>query len=366
MSRPWYIDFFHSRIRRSTLGVAKQVILPEPQRPSGPAVFWELRTIIDSLGFTGSHWSLHKWWRSFEEAHVGPALERAGLDITDVRISLKAAQGRAKEKNELPPAPGFYMQEYVASTEGMVVLLCRWATTGREERRASAHAVLYDIIAFTIAGKALDYMGDLVMPAGRADHCCRRPSQHPDFPCQHCADVVKKLGSHKDYVSANGAWQYQALLLVTLWSSTAACHLIDMWFVKVLHVVCHALNMSILSGEVGQPTPERLPQPRGAVKRRRLDPELRSSFKAAVSEKRVRNAQWHARGGGLDLCTRTAGALSEGLAADYYWSSFKLLSGCDQLSVCLDASSVGGEDTCILAAWSWQAARGCWLVPQVA
>ena len=35
MSRPWYIDFFHSRIRRGTLGVARQLVLPEPQRPSG-------------------------------------------------------------------------------------------------------------------------------------------------------------------------------------------------------------------------------------------------------------------------------------------------------------------------------------------
>ena len=125
MPRPGYIDFFHSRIRRSILGVAKQPTLPEPQRLSGPAVFWEPRTIIDSLGFTGSLRSLHKWWGSFEEVHVGLALERAGLDITDVRVPLETAQSRAKEKKEPPPAVGFYMQEYVAFTEGIVVLLCR-------------------------------------------------------------------------------------------------------------------------------------------------------------------------------------------------------------------------------------------------
>ena len=154
--------------------------------------------------------------------------------------------------------------------------------------------------------------------------------------------------------------------LITLWSSTAACHAMGSWFARVLHTVSHALNIAILSGEVGQPTPERLPQPMGARKRRRLDPELRNSFKAAVAEKRARNAQWHARGGGLELPSRTAGSLGETLAADYYWSSFKLLTGCDQLSVCLDASSVGGEDTMVLAAWSWQAGKGCWLVPQAA
>jgi hypothetical protein len=366
MSRPWYIDFFRSRTRRSTLGVAKQIILPEPQRPSGPSVFWELRTIIAALGFAGSNWKLHRWWRSTEEAHVGPALERAGLDTTDVRVSLKCAQARAKEENEQPPDAGFFMQEYVASTEGMVVLLCRWAATGAQERRASAHAVLYDIIAYTIADKAADHVEGLGVPAGNGSHCCSRPSQHPSYPCQHCADVAKKLGNPADYVTANSQWQYQALLLITLWSSTAACHAMGSWFARVLHTASHALNIAILSGEVGQPTPERLPQPMGARKRRRLDPELRNSFKAAVAEKRARNAQWHARGGSLDLPSRTAGSLGETLAADYYWSSFKLLTGCDQLSVCLDASSVGGEDTMVLAAWSWQAGKGCWLVPQAA
>lgn len=291
--RPWYISFGGNPARRSSLLAQKLYIFEESSRDEGPSVFWEIRTIVGALEFSGKTFELGRWWSRAERAASLPGLLTSGLKSEDVRPSLKAYMasnnaaddGESSEdaaasgsgaiasqwQQEVPPR--FLTREYMMSSAAMLVLRCRWSASGPLPRRKRASAILHDVFAVVMGSDAADYRTALGLPERALQLECSRPSKERNA-CRHCADIELSVGDVTLVASATAQWQCQTSLLQELFQTRSRCALIDEWWMHLIPLLAGLFDELISTGQVGQPTPELLPQPRGALKRRRLELSL--------------------------------------------------------------------------------------------
>ena len=278
---------------------------------------------------------------------------------------MKSASATAAEVGIPVPAESAHLQAYTASTHAVVVLLCRWSLTGNKDRRVHARGMLHDIVSMVLWQDAHASAELLQMPHRPEGAPCTRPSGDTRYTCRHCAEIFMQVGRASGFDTAASQWHFQTTLLITLWAAIGTCCIIDIWFSRALHAICNAMYLAIASASVGQDTPEHIPQPGGASERLRLDPGLRRlACKTGVAKGRFRSAPGMARAGNIDVPPATARNMSAAFAADYYWTSFKVMQNWNQISLALDGSTVSGEDTVTFAAWQWEEQKCVWLVPQ--
>lgn len=363
----WYLDFRTWRIRRSPLEGAKLVLRVADSQRDLPGVWWELRSFARALGFTGRTWQLCAWWRRYEEKQVQELFEQVGIGAGEVRLSKRALEHRRADAAPDDVAAGGD-QEMTVTTRALLLLLGRWATSsaGVLAKKANATAMLHDVISFVAALSAAQYRAQLEVPAAAIGHECSRAATIAGEPCRHCGDIYKQVGHPSHFAVAATQWSAQVDLVIGLMRMQSQCVACQIWLKVVVNVISTNLDAILLGHQVGQATPEGIPQPRGLKRALRIDPEIRRvACRTAVAEGRFRNPQAMSRSGAIDLPESTAGKLNLGYAADYHWSCFAALRTQRFVHISLDATTVGGEETMAIAFWAAASGKAGWLIPQV-
>lgn len=363
-----YLDFEKWRVRRSSLTTVKMHEYSEPFRVGGPTLFVEFRTFARGLGYTGGKWTLHRWWRRSEESAVMQMLESIGLDSLDVRRSSKSEQARAHGEAATPSEVASPPLEFEASFEALIVMLCRWASTGLHEKRANAEAMLFDLVSFVMGLEIADIKGMMDPPSAREAPACEAEACGGPAPaqCRHCARVISIVGVPSHLAVAAGLWQVAVSLLIELARQQAACPRLHMWYSKVVRAIGSALADKVIGGDVGCEDPSGLRVPRGRKRALRIDPEVRKvAVVDVVSQKRARNSSWAARSGIVPVSPSTARKMPLSYMADYFWTSYRITHKLVQVYISMDASGFAGEDTMCLAWWAHGKGIGGWLLPQV-
>jgi len=334
----------------------KVYVFSEATQPGGPLVLWELRGMIEMWGFP-KQFEFHHWWRRQQPVRQSLLLALR-LDRMDCRPSMKALDAG---KTGIPQV--FWpwcVTEWIVSTKLMLGLLLHYQLAFRKvAQRDGVKSCLKLILHRALADTAANL--DATPPTGNEVSACRRPGP-PDEACSHCEGARKRFMSF-GMLRHLRLWE----LMCSLWAIAVetGCPFAQGWLDKLLLNVASKLDNAAMSA--GWPTsPEGASLPRGQKRHRRLDPvavEV-ACMAAAGPNKRFRSASRMIQSGAMDLGLGTGSAHEEVFMAAYFEKTFSVFSGVRHLSIALDGTTLGGEDTMKLVVWSPCTSTAAWLPPQ--
>lgn len=261
-SEPWCVDFRHWRIRRSGLEAVQLHLCRGDEDHGEVTVWWELRQFAGALGFAGQSWRLCVWWRKYEDGPSLSLLEAAGFGPSHIRPSRKSAQARAVQQDG-EGGPEDPSQEMMVTTQCLLLLLARWANFGPATKRANATAMVHDDVSYVAALRSPGIRRHLGVPRAALRIECSRPPAAALEPCRHCADIEKQVGRLAELAVASAQWQAQTNLLITLVKMQSQCAQVQVWLRSVAKQVALSIDAALSTKDIGQNSPEGLPQPRG-------------------------------------------------------------------------------------------------------
>lgn len=354
-----YLDCRGDPCKLSQLTYEKVYIFTASMAHS-PQVFWELRLVAGPMNHDKKDFALNVWWRG-QKVVFKRFCDEFELDPLEVRPSLKSA-ALSKAAVDLRAC----VDEYIISTSAMLIMLLHWTLYFKTKvGRTSAHNILLDLLRNCLASSVTEedfwqacqldeHVHDLDDPV-----CEDAPSPESDTCC-HVA-VMKGMFDELNLEHTESVVH----MLLELFAVRSKCQRVWQWLVRCLAAVGRHTDQMFLAPDTGKNTPEDLPMPKGDKRHRRLDPELKKMTTEAIAAKRFRSGAAMARSGDCQLSVTTAKDMEFSTMADYLWSTAALATGTKQVAIALDASRLGGEDTCFFAAFFHRLNISAWLAPQV-
>lgn len=314
-------------------------IFEQASRGSGPTVFHVLRDYVVTLGYTGDFY-LNQWLketRTKREEFVG----FFGLHAEDLRRSIRSAEATPGYERS-----GFEMQEYTVSTELLVHYMTDWVSWMRGERRTRAKEVQSVFIASVLG----DRLGRVSLaPPGRSGRC-KADSTNADW-CRH----IRPLAGRDHHGLPR--------LLCELHVAARKCPVCKEWYKALVRDIARHGDERLTGAALPQ-LPTGMPVLRGAKRARRLDSAIMSTDAVAVRKTKKRRVSTHYYEPPVALATPDKD-LAERRMACYLHRGNEEFSEVRQVSVCIDAATIGKRDILVGAVYSHKKDTAMWLPPQV-
>lgn len=246
------------------------------------------------------------------------------------------------------------VNEFIASSRCVLCLLIYWEKS-LSTKREEAAKIIDDIFAklLNLAGEPVDYVS--VAPPHNIRHLC--PMVSAGRACIHCHDLEASLAS------TGLRWPMMHSFVSELWRlyDQFRCGYAGLWFKTVIDSLAEFIDDRILPLP-WQTEPMNIVAPRGAKRRRRQDIEVLK----LVSNKRRKllSTNMVVRSGLVDARTTLAAEAEHVVMGDYMVQLMETFGSKVQLSIALDASRLGGENTEFYAIYNHEVDKCGWLPPQ--
>jgi hypothetical protein len=342
------VDAYKLYLHRAGDNLEKQVVL------------WEVRRIYDRFGIKVPFF---RWWKTIQFPRLLAApLEGLGVDLAEMRPSIKSAKAKAELKASVVPEADLSKlhDEWTVSTHLLLFLLVEW---GKNLLYASARSACEGVLK-QILQLLFSEDGERLFDEVRRSHSSDSDVEckhvfHGNF-CKHQHDAMSRIAlCHAGSTEKIIAW------LGLLWSSLRVCGRILAMMNRVLRCLASSIDDRCIAKDIAvlQSHPSGISHPRGKKRCRRLDHEGIKHAVDLVKTKQFRSTARVARSSGMK--GTTARMLEETTMSNYIWSCRAMFRNVCSLSVVNDDVSVGGEKNQFGVCWSQELGRGAWLTPQV-
>lgn len=325
----------------------------------------QMREICEQLAKDPKKWLMHEWWKSKQEWAMS-FLSRCDIVSSHIRPSQKSLACRTGNgRVEFEGLSHLIQIEWTTSLRSMMFLLVHWGVEAHQKAVQGQAANLFrDLLQLVWGSRDVRPLWQSFMWEERVDDL-----EEP--LCEAAPDCAETSCPRTERVTQTVLHNLQLPLLVNiqgfifdLCSCQGQCKRLGRWFVDCVVSLTDAMGSTILEGDAGLVNPELLNQLSGASKKRRLDPELHRAAASAIKSGRFRPCQAMARSGVLAVPARTAQDFDLRMLVGYLHRTKELAGATKQLSVALDGSTIGGEDSTFFASWFWRAEVGAWLPMQ--
>ena len=338
----WYINH-----RYATGDTQLAVVLMVADLGDGlPKVWWQLRDIFYRLGYSHNA-EMHRWLKQSRQK-MSAVLDEFDVPESHLRQSTKQYMARSRGVGvELchNVIQREHHDEVMVSSAYMLAFLLHNTMCRKKEVSAAALEMLRGLL--TLLGEVpvvLNGGEDLPRCAVRAGAACRHEKAleahmtrlfGEGWRASNAADMLVHLRSHSSCVS-HVRWRYQ-----TFWQG-----------VELLDLL---LGSGLVSND-----PAGMPVLAGTSKCRRLSAALQAGSRLGV-EKDSRGVRRLAKGAKRTTSVYLAERL---LMAKYVYHNAAMLEKQNQLSICVDCSSVSGHELLTTAVAAPAAKQNMWLPPQ--
>lgn len=345
---------FQTGESRAGLDHVKAFVHEEPERFGGPRVFVQVREFVVQLGVNSSDQYWCKWWTK----HGRPTdwdrfLSMICADPGDWRPSKKQATARGLSDD----AKRLCETEVVASPQVLVGLLLDWSLRLSPARRERSKHALEDVLSKVWHRMRIPI--DLCAPPPFDPEECL--GSRGGETCTHCRALLVECAGNQELTC-----EAFLLLLHKAWGMQHKCGLVREWAGELANQAGSVIEEGLAATQFWQQSAENVVATRGSCKRMRVDPDMAGATVAGlVRAKRFRSGRQVARSGVVDMHGRSIADSDENFMKRYWAAALRLWTGCRQLSISCDESTVGGEATMVSCLWDHARNVGAWLPVQV-
>ena len=330
-------------------------------RHADDSVWWAVNSFLSSTGLDvlGPEDSFCLWYKK-KKGQLGHALAQGGCQLEEhVRAPRRALQAQAREHGQTYEPPAIGHDEYHASTRGLLLMLTFLQAHVRSH--PTRHKVALCLQVWFEALVPAEAVGTLALQAIPELTMRACPLFNGD-PCRHIRQCLRRLEATGSSVQARMRDH-----VLDLWELSSSCQSCKARLSEVVASLSDHMDSHLEAGAYTMnPRKRREQKPRAGARRQRIDEDYkRAVVEDTVSSGAARTPRALMKADGIaepdDVAKWTElHTLQRQSAA---WLTFRNVQ---HLGLCGDASRLGNpaEETLMMAAWSGDASRGCWLPPQ--